>query len=352
MRKCAWIFILAVVAVTQKPLLADAYRSVQLLTSTNQSIYDSGASSINNRGEILGGLQDDPFLTHSLYWTSAESDSTDLTGASSFGAVGGLNDHGEIAGTLWTPDGRQATAVKMSASGSCTSLQDLPGTLGSWAKAINANGQVAGSAVVDVHGIDENWAVMWSASGVATKIASSSTGPCEARAINSSGMIVGIATIHYGYSAFAYNSITNICTTLPLLAGTYWAQAFGINDSGYVVGLSGNHAVMWTPSGEVVDLSQSHNSAAAYGINSHGMVVGELDGQAVVWDADGSFTVLDTSLSSAYSINDIGQIVGSVSLPQGHSRAMLWQPVPEPSSLVALAGGLGGLALIRRRRIH
>jgi hypothetical protein len=50
----------------------------------------------------------------------------------------------------------------------------------------------------------------------------------------------------------------------------------------------------------------------------------------------------------AYSINDAGQIVG-----ESDHHATLWEPVPEPSSILALAAGLagaGGLALRRRRR--
>jgi len=50
-------------------------------------------------------------------------------------------------------------------------------------------------------------------------------------------------------------------------------------------------------------------------------------------------------------INDYGVVVGRAYFPEG-IKAVLWEPVPEPSSLAALAlapAGVG-IGVVRRRR--
>ena len=67
-----------------------------------------------------------------------------------------------------------------------------------------------------------------------------------------------------------------------------------------------------------------------------------------------SYTSLDVpgaSLTGAWGINDLGQIVGSYIDRQGNQRGFLATPVPEASSLMLLCiATLGLSALLRRRR--
>jgi probable HAF family extracellular repeat protein len=51
----------------------------------------------------------------------------------------------------------------------------------------------------------------------------------------------------------------------------------------------------------------------------------------------------------ALGINISGQIVGSSTTGAGNGHACLWEPVPEPSAILALLCGLGGLAWRRRK---
>jgi uncharacterized membrane protein len=80
-----------------------------------------------------------------------------------------------------------------------------------------------------------------------------------------------------------------------------------------------------------------------------------MDGHAVLWDTNGSIEDLsqyvgDCDYSVAAGINDNGWIVGTVYASGGDIFAAVWEPVPEPSSLVALGMGLLALPLLRRRR--
>ena len=56
------------------------------------------------------------------------------------------------------------------------------------------------------------------------------------------------------------------------------------------------------------------------------------------------------TLTYAFDINDSGQIVGMGINPHGQQDAFLLNPVPEPSTLVLLAVGAGGLIGYRWRR--
>ena len=139
--------------------------------------------------------------------------------------------------------------------------------------------------------------------------------------------------------------------------GSRWTAVLDMNDAGYVVGFAefptGEwHALKWDLSGELLDLG----IGTASGINALGQIVGSLGERAVMWDTDGS--VVDLGLpdgatwACAGAINNRGEIAGGAVI-NGNQIAVLWEPVPEPSSLAALGFAIAGLAMAaagRKRR--
>lgn len=97
-----------------------------------------------------------------------------------------------------------------------------------------------------------------------------------------------------------------------------------INDSGQIVGSSGGTAFFWE-NGTMTSIGGN----IAYGINNSSQIVGISGSHASLWQ-NGTMTDLGTlggSYSEAQSINNLGQIVGSSSLPvlDDGRRAFLWQ---------------------------
>jgi probable HAF family extracellular repeat protein len=102
-------------------------------------------------------------------------------------------------------------------------------------------------------------------------------------------------------------------------------SATAINNKGQIVGYASvagsNHAFIYTGSGPMQDLNGLIDPASAW------------------------------TLSNAFDISDLGEIVGEGVSPSGETHAFLLTPVPEPSTLVLLAaGGFVFAARARRRR--
>jgi len=115
---------------------------------------------------------------------------------------------------------------------------------------------------------------------------------------------------------------------------------------------------MWDISGIPHLTFQLPTGYAVQGFNNRGQAVGYIQppssmAKAFVWDPMSGLTYLGPANreSRAMGINDLGQIVGSIYDPaMMGDRAVIWNPVPEPSSLIAFVSGLGGLALLIRPR--
>jgi probable HAF family extracellular repeat protein len=315
-----------------------------------------------------------------------------------------INNAGQIAGYLATPDG--TTHAALYAGGSVTGL-GIFGGAPSFATAINETGMVTGNATID------GWthAFLYSAAGTFD------LGPgTYGLGINAWGDVVGQKSNDSGYVSFLYSGGT-LSEIGNLGTGTV-GLANDINDAGEIVGESEISAEFHAPfhpylyrDGVLHDLGTlggfENNSAGAINnagliagysttstglnlftyqdgmlqdagsfdpleltvddINEHGAFVGNaakvgsgnggpfgyvfLHGAAVDLN-----TLIDAAsgwqISGASGINDLGQIVGygCVSDSCGAVRLDLAGAVPEPASALLLVPGL--LVLAGKRRGH
>jgi probable HAF family extracellular repeat protein len=175
--------------------------------------------------------------------------------------------------------------------------------------------------------------------------------------VNDSGMIVGYSDDEEGRDiAFRWTEETGM-VALPTAGGSM-AQAFDVNASGVVCGISltanedaGPTPVVWMANDEVLVLPRlvEDGIAEANAINDAGRVVGGVndengDRQACLWEADGTLVLLGSiggMRSSAQGINNRSQVVGIATNADGETRGFLWTEDEGMIDIGTLGGNLG-----------
>ena len=214
----------------------------------------------------------------------------------------------------------------------------------STAYAVNGSGQVVGFSIVLRQNLQS--AFLWNA-GVMQDIGLANETAQNSRAfdINDAGQVVGdIASggVERGPTrAFLWEG--GMLRELPHLAGYSYSSAVAIDDSGQVVGWSGNDsamvAVRWVDEQPVsLGTLRGDESSQALALNARGQVVGWSGlgerTRAVLWNA-GTPVDLNTlvpprsswSLLEAVDVNDDGVIVGA-GTRRGEPRAFVLKPRP------------------------
>ncbi len=312
------------------------YELIDLGTLGENTSY---AHSINNKGQIVGVSHISPSTSHAFLWEKGIiKDIGTISGNNSdHSQAYGINDNRMVVGGSRV-DSNNWHAFLWS-DGIISDIHTLPGNY-SEASTINSNGWIIGEYTSPT---GENSAFLYKDTEM-MEIGTLGGDLTDVDDINNYGQIVGSSrTLNGDLRAFIWDN--GVMTNL----GNNTIAARGINDAGQIVGRTNTGSFLWENE-SIIDIP----GMQAHSINDKGQVVGMMDGgHAAIW-FEGTLNNLNDLVNQetnweliyAYDINNKGQIVGFGNNPEGHGRAFLLNPVPEPCSLALFA--LAGLALRKR----
>lgn len=374
MKKRSTLFLVLAIAIGLSGALTaraeDAYNALSL---GHVAVYG-----LNNSGQAVGYyVVDQPTGDQQIHTYITGANGIGMTDLGVLGYSGntswaqGINDSGQVVGKLSVSSSTYHAFITGANGAGVTDLGtlDTGSKSCSIANAINASGQVVGWYSTSSY----TYAFVTGANGVGmTKLGTLGGDTTSASAINDKGQVVGFANVSGNPHAFITSTDGTSLTDIGILSGGNYSYATGINASGLVVGYSQvsvsstltEHAFITGADGVgMTDLGTlGGNASKAYGINDSGEVVGQSlidDGttwHAFVTGADGVMIDLNTLvtladgdyLKNAKAINDLGQIVAV----SAAGNAYLLSTVPEPSTIVLLCGaGIAGTLWRYRRRL-
>jgi hypothetical protein len=367
------------------------------------SLKDFGANSwvfdINNLGQVVGSVLVSPGQAVGFEWSQTGGMQAAGGTQASLGELpAALNDRGQIVFVRYfldpnDPSQLQTATEVRNADGSTVQLPAPPSyyNAGFVVRSINNAGQVAGNGVRHFGNEDiaEFGGLVWTPGQGYAALEPSPAGnftSTEAIRINDAGEVVWARVrsdptnsgFDYRKPVFHTSDGQDIELPLPLtgqdnaVPGINYAS--GLNDQGVVAGYVTNGWVPGAPGAGAFLWSQASGlryiggpNTAAVGINDKGTVLGVLDGQMALWTETGGWQLLSSMLSGSDAqlltsvdyfmnlnlmnppdINNLGQIILNTNV-DGVNRALLLTPVPEPTTLSLMMGGIGFMGWRVRR---
>lgn len=298
------------------------------------------AYAINSSGQVVGRSVNEAGIQHAFLW-QRDAGMIDLgrlgTLATNYSEGRAINDPGEVVGVALN----NANTAFFWLPGPSAQLEGFLG-LG-FATGINATGQIAGYHELSVYTafvreLDGGVVYM-------PHLGTQGGNASYASAINAQGQVVGSADTDVSYRAFLWDQGTVVLDLGSLKPGdTANSLAIAVNDLGQVVGYSDTdagivqHAFLWSGAGGMQDLgglgTGAANRSEGWAINNVGQVVGRTGTSAglhgFIWTAGAGMVDLNTlihpgtmqTLIIAQGINDRGEIVGTSNV----ERALLLTP--------------------------
>jgi probable HAF family extracellular repeat protein len=222
----------------------------------------SAATGVNSSGEVVGGAANAGGQTLAVIYNNGQIQSLGTLGGK-FSTAYGVNDAGQVVGTSQTPSG--AMAAFLWNGKTMQNLETLGGSA-SYGAAIDASGQVAGSSQTASGYLH---AFLWTAGSMqdlGTLGGSNSFG----LGVNDSGSVVGYSLTkgNAATHAFLYANgvMTDLNSLLPLGSGWTITEAYGIDNSGDIVGAGVFNGVPYAV--ELVDPPSGGSSTSTQNIQS------------------------------------------------------------------------------------
>jgi len=239
----------------------------------------------------------------------------------------GVSPAGIAVGRSIRNDGSHAFTWTI--QGGIVGLPDLAGRNYCVSTSANDNGIVVGTGATTVFG-SGRLPVIWQ-NGVVSQLplpVGQTLG--DANSVNASNVAVGSVDAGSNQRGVIYNGGSATIITQTTTNGSFFLTAFGINDSGRIVGQGIDPQNAARNVGIVYDIGQSmafevgalpgHNGALAFGVSNSGYVVGSSmqnqgSGLPFIWsEANGMVAIPlapDTSLGQAEGVNSLGWVVGT-----------------------------------------
>src|SRR5436190_7457551 len=236
--------------------------------------------------------------------------------------------HGGIAvGRSIRTGGSQA--LTWTVSGGIVGLPNLAGRSYAVSNSAHDNGVVVGTAATTLFGTSR-LPVIWQNGAVSQLPLPPGETLGDANSVNASSVAVGSVDAGSLQRGVIYSSGSATIITQTTTNGSYFLTAFGINDSGRVVGQGIDPTNAARNVGIVYDIGQNTafevgalpglNGALAFGVSNTGYVVGSSmlnqgSGLPFIWSDQGGIVAIPlatgTSEGSARAVNSAGWVVGT-----------------------------------------